>query len=317
MAEFSKDLQFVLTKANVRIGFGKDCRNPELRRKMQQAQPLPRQPEPPDISHIITRHPEHDREAPGRPDVTEDPEHEWEAPESPDISHIITEDDTPVDNIFSEKQQRLLTESLNSSWNPGRPFVAAADVGIFHAVKSPPVVPDMFLSLDVRLADDLWEKRNRSYFLWEFGKPPEVVVEVVSNTKGGEAGRKLRKYARIGVWYYVVFDPQRLVQEDDLRIYKLVEGQYVPKTYYQLKRIGLGVTLWDGEFEGSRDRWLRWCDSGGSLVQTGLERAEAAEQQVASQKRHTEAERQRAEAERQRAERLAAKLRSLGVDPEV
>jgi hypothetical protein len=37
---------------------------------------------------------------------------------APNIDHIVTEDDAPVDNIFSEKQQRLLTESLYSSW-PG------------------------------------------------------------------------------------------------------------------------------------------------------------------------------------------------------
>ena len=46
--------------------------------------------------------------------------------EEPDISGIITEDDEPVDNIFSEKQQRLLTESLNSSWRPGRDFARCA-----------------------------------------------------------------------------------------------------------------------------------------------------------------------------------------------
>ena len=33
----------------------------------------------------------------------------------PDIDDLVTEDDIPVDNIFSEKQQRLLTEPLYSS----------------------------------------------------------------------------------------------------------------------------------------------------------------------------------------------------------
>ena len=33
----------------------------------------------------------------------------------PDVEHLVTEDDTPVDNVFSEKQQRLLTEPLYSS----------------------------------------------------------------------------------------------------------------------------------------------------------------------------------------------------------
>ncbi len=34
----------------------------------------------------------------------------------PDLSHLITEDDEPVDNWFQERQQRLLPESLYASW---------------------------------------------------------------------------------------------------------------------------------------------------------------------------------------------------------
>ncbi len=34
---------------------------------------------------------------------------------APDVSHLITEDDTPVDNFPSEKQQRLLTGCLYSN----------------------------------------------------------------------------------------------------------------------------------------------------------------------------------------------------------
>jgi Uma2 family endonuclease len=173
--------------------------------------------------------------------------------EEPDIIGIVTEDDTPVDNMFSEKQRRLLTESLNSSWNPGRNFIAASDVGIFYAVSEPPIVPDMFLSLDVRLPEDLWKKKNRSYFLWEYGKPPELVVEIVSNTDGGENSRKIQKYAQIGVWYYVIFDPQRYIQNDVLRIYECFAGQFIPKIDRILQRIGLGLMLWDGEFEGKYD----------------------------------------------------------------
>ncbi|NES65292.1 MAG: hypothetical protein F6K24_08525 [Okeania sp. SIO2D1] len=32
-------------------------------------------------------------------------------------------------------------------------------------------------------------------------------MEIVSNKVGNELGSKLAGYARIGVWYYVVFDP--------------------------------------------------------------------------------------------------------------
>ncbi len=34
---------------------------------------------------------------------------------SPDISHLVIEDDAPVDNLISEKQLRLLTETLYST----------------------------------------------------------------------------------------------------------------------------------------------------------------------------------------------------------
>lgn len=101
-----------------------------------------------------------------------------------DIQDLITEDDTPVDNLLSEKQQRLLTEPLYSSWTgpgEGRPFLAAANVGIVYQIHNPAIVPDMFLSLDVQVADDWWQKAHRSYFLWEFGKPPELALEIVSN----------------------------------------------------------------------------------------------------------------------------------------
>lgn len=208
--------------------------------------------------------------------------------EAPDINHLITEDDEPVDNLFSEKQQRLLVEPLYSSWKPEQPFLAAANVGIFYAVRQPAIVPDMFLSLDVQAAEDLWPKENRSYFLWKFGKPPEVVVEIVSNTQGGETDKKFRRYARIGVWYYVIFDPQHLIQEESLHIYELSIGRYILKHDRQLTQVELGLTLWEGEFEGQHAQWLRWCDLEGQIIPTGTERAE----------------------------QLAAQLRAMGVEPE-
>src|SRR6267378_3478530 len=125
----------------------------------------------------------------------------------PQVDHLVTEDDTPVDNIYSEKQQRLLTQSLYDSWSGlggGRSFIALANVGLFYGINQPPLVPDVLLSLDVDLPVDIWEKRHRSYMIWEYGKPPEVVVELVSNKIGGEADVKLRAYARMGIAYYVI-----------------------------------------------------------------------------------------------------------------
>jgi hypothetical protein len=223
----------------------------------------------------------------------------------PDIEHLITEDDTPVDNLPSEKQQRLLTEPLYSSWSgpgEGRAFLAAANVGIFSMARMPPVVPDMFLSLDVEVAEDWWRKEHRSYFLWEFGKPPELALEIVSNQEGGEDGEKKRKYARMGVRYYVVYDPQRLVMPEALTVYRLGEAGYERGASARFPLLGLGLLLWKGAFEGKRDTWLRWTDAAGQLIPTGKERAEEERRRAEEERRRAEQERQRAEQESQRAE---------------
>jgi Uma2 family endonuclease len=241
----------------------------------------------------------------------------------PSVNHIITEDDTPVDNFFSEKLQRLLTEVLYASWEPGIPFLAGANVGIFAIAREPAIVPDVFLSLDVEVAENWLEKKHRSYFMWEFGKPPEVAIEIVSNREGEELERKLKAYQRMRVSYYVVYDPAYQLGEDLLRIYELRGTTYEQKTDNWLATVGLGLTLWEGEFEGKQFTWLRWCDRDGNLIPTGAERAETERQRAEVERQRAEAERQIAETERQRAEQaeqkaalLAQKLRELGVDPE-
>ena len=230
----------------------------------------------------------------------------------PDIQSLITEDETPVDNLPSEKQQRLLTEPLYSSWTgpgEGRAFLAAANVGVFAQVRNPAIVPDMFLSLDVEVAEDWWRKEHRSYFVWEFGKPPDLVLEIVSNTEGDEDGGKKYKYARMRVDYYVVYDPLRQVLPEVLTVYERRHGVYERQAMAQFPLLKLGLTLWEGTFEGKHDTWLRWTDEDGGLIPTGRERAE-------QERQRAEQERQRADQAEQRAERLAALLRQAGIDPD-
>lgn len=250
--------------------------------------------------------------APEAPDLVEIAE--------PDISHLVTEDDTPVDNIFSEKQQRLLTESLYTSWEgpPGgdRPFVAMANVGLFYDVDMQAVVPDALVSVDVELPEELWERRHRSYFVWEYGKPPDVVIEVVSNRKGEELTKKRNLYARLGIAYYIVFDPAHQLSNKTLHLFERRGLAYVEIRRAWLPLLELGLTLWEGEFEAKQDVWLRWTDSEGNLLLTGAEKSEQERQRAEQEHQRAEREHQRAEQERQRAEKLAAQLRALGVEPE-
>ena len=231
-----------------------------------------------------------------------------------DIETLVTEDDTPVDNMPSEKQQRLLTEPLFSSWSGpggGRSFVAAANVGVFPEPSNPAIVPDVFVSLDVQVHENWWDKRHRSYFVWEFGKPPDLVVEIVSNQKGNEVGRKRRRYAEMGVGYYVIHDPLHQVMADELRIYRLRSGSYERQESPWFPELRLGLTLWEGEFEAVRHRWLRWVDERGVLIPTGREQRRRADEEH----RRADEEHRRADEQHRRAERLAALLRQAGIDP--
>ena len=248
-----------------------------------------------------------------------------------DISHLTIEDDTPVDNFQSEEQQRLLVEPIYSSKALAAPFLAAANVGLFYKLKGEPIVPDAMLSLGVRRPDDFSQRRNRSYFVWEFGKVPEVCIEIVSNQEGdelilskrsrqkGKTTIKKELYAQIGVRYYVVFDPLKQIQGEDemngalLRVWSISPDGYPELTPRQglsesgqmvwLNTAGIGLTLWEGQFEEDVTRlWLRWCDREGQMIPTGAESAEI--------------ERQGREIERQRAERLAERLREMGINPD-
>lgn len=225
----------------------------------------------------------------------------------PRVDDLVTEDDAPVDNMFSEKQQRLLTESLYTSWKPKRPFLATANVGLFFTPSEPPLVPDVLLSLDSKAPADFRPKENRSYFVWEFGKPPSLVIEIVSNKVGGEDTIKLTGYARLGIAFYVIFDPFLLLSETPLRVYRLNGASYEPmpsdsQARFFFPGLDLGVRCWQGDYEGCDTTWLRWLESAGGLVHTGAESLKI--------------EQQRADAQQQRAEILSEKLRQLGINPD-
>ncbi|MBW4524800.1 MAG: Uma2 family endonuclease [Phormidium tanganyikae FI6-MK23] len=262
-----------------------------------------------------------------------------------DISHLTIEDDTPVDNIQSEKQQRLLVEPLYSSKVLPSPFLAAANVGLFYKLKGDPIVPDMMLSLGVQCADDFSQKQNRSYFAWEFGKLPEVCIEIVSNAEGDELalsrksqqkGKTIAKkglYAQIHIPYYVVFDPLRQIQGENemngasLRVWSSSVGRYTELTPQQglaeagqsvwLEEVGLGLTLWSGQFEEDLTRlWLRWCDRSGQVISTGAERADTEQHRAEAERQRAETECLRADGAESKAQRLAERLRAMGIDPD-
>jgi Uma2 family endonuclease len=231
----------------------------------------------------------------------------------------VTEDDKPVDNRFSERQQRLLPHLLFTSWPEGKPFEALSDVGLFYALDEPAVAPDFMLSAGVTPRPVSSDKKDRSYLVWVYGKPPDLCIEVVSNKKGEELGEKMALYAHIRVTYYVVYDPFLMLGDRKLRAFCLSGGRYtemlVTDPFY-LEELGLGMTLWEGTIEDVYDTWLRFTDSQGRLLLTGEElarQAEAKVEQAEVKVEQAEAKVEQAEAKVEQAEARArqAEARAL------
>lgn len=269
-----------------------------------------------------------------------------------DYDSLIIEDNEPVDGIFTEKQMRLLTAPLYVSWDGGgHPFLALANVGLFPAPKALSLCPDVMVSRRVRAADNLHIRKNNSYFVWVMGKVPEVVVEIISDKKGGEEDHKMVRYAEMKIPHYVLFDPENILEKGVLRVFRLVGDEYQPADPAWLEELELGVCLWEGTFEDHDNTWLRWCDRDGNVIPTGAERAEEEKdradkeqeraqkekdrakkekERAKKEKERAEKEKERADQERQakeeaarkaeeaqrKAERLAERLRSLGVNPD-
>ena len=225
-----------------------------------------------------------------------------------DYDRLVTEDDEPVDSIYSERQMRLLTDALYTSWKMNRIFMACANVGIYGDPPTVPIVPDVFLSMDVKPADDIWKKKNRCYMIDVFGKPPEVVIEVVSNTVGNERSSKLKRYASLGIKYYVIYDPEYHIFQTNLHAYQLKFGKYVAFPWKQIQKKGiwfadlkLGMKIQKGLYQSFDTEWLVWFDHAGKVLLSGEQKARAETERANAEAERANAESKRADAEAQRA----------------
>jgi Uma2 family endonuclease len=209
-------------------------------------------------------------------------------------TELLDSDDTPVDNEEQNLIPNILLFILNVLWADRKSWYFGVDMGVYHDTgKNPrvPVVPDAFLSLGVERykGDDL----RRSYVVWEESEiVPTMTIEVVSWSPGGEYSDKLEIYRKLGVLYYIIYNPQfwQRDQHQPFEVYKLVDGQYqlqIGEPFW-MPEVGLGLGRYAGTVGGRPMELLGWFKEGGDRILTSEEKAE----------------------------RLAARLRELGADPE-
>jgi hypothetical protein len=237
----------------------------------------------------------------------------------PNPEDYVTEDGKPVDHLYVEKLYKLLIDPLYLSYRPpgppGRPFLATSNVGWFYARKTPPTAPDIMLSLEITPLDPD-TPAGRSYFQWEYVKPPDLVIEIISDKRADEDGEKLRLYERQRLTYYVIHDPFDVLGRGVLRAFGLTMGAYVPIDPRWIPTLGLGLVMWDGTYQGMTRGWLRWCDEGGNVLPTGEEMTGQLRQSIEQIEERVETVETRAETAEERVQRLLAQLRAAGIEPQ-
>lgn len=220
--------------------------------------------------------------------------------------------DDPVEN----EQQPLLAAALTDALGAANLIPANAlivsNFGLVATVNKQIVVkaPDWLYIPHVYPTNE--GVIRRSYTPYREGSAIGIVMEFLSDTDGGEFSvrstppyGKLYFYEQIlQVPVYVTYDPYA----QNLEVRVLQDGQYVIQPKNELGRVWIAeLNLFLGVWTGTRllttTSWLRWWDQNGNLLLWSSEKAEQ--------------ESQRAERESQRAEALAAKLRELGINPDL
>lgn len=170
--------------------------------------------------------------------------------------------------------------------------------------------PDVFVVLDVPPGE------RRSWVVWEEGKGPDVVIELLSEkTAEQDRGPKKQIYQeqlRVGEYYW--FDP---FNPDELVGLGLRCDRYQPMTatdegYLPCHKLGLLLRRWQGRYAGVDTTWLRWAFSDGALLPTQEESRALEEQRADAEKQRAETEKQRADAAEAELTRLRALLADRG-----
>ncbi|MBF2004749.1 Uma2 family endonuclease [Chlorogloeopsis fritschii PCC 9212] len=166
--------------------------------------------------------------------------------------------------------------------------------------------PDFFAVLGVPKGE------RRSWVVWEEGKAPDVVIELLSENTASidKSEKKLIYQNQLRVTEYFWFDP---FNPDDWAGFSLSGGLYQPLVLNEDNQLissclRLALQLWQGSYKGIHATWLRWATLQGELLPTTDEIAYREGQRAEKERQRADQERQRAEQERQRAEQIESLL---------
>lgn len=138
--------------------------------------------------------------------------------------------------------------------------------------------PDFYAVLGVPKGE------RRSWVVWEEGKAPDVVIELLSGSTAlaDKNEKKLIYQNQMRVPEYFWYDP---FNPDDWAGFSLQQSVYQPLIRNEQNQLisqslGLALQLWSGNYKGINATWLRWATLEGELLPNPQEIAEQERQRA-------------------------------------
>jgi Uma2 family endonuclease len=226
-----------------------------------------------------------------------------------------TQDELPYDDGMPMETQRhvmqlqLLMDPLRLFWADRQDVYVSGNMFVYFSLEQVRNQdfrgPDFFAVLDVP------KRERKSWVVWEEGKGPDVVIELLSeSTAARDKGEKKDVYQNcLRVPEYFWFDPFSA----EWAGFALREGVYesiIEDAQGRLvsQRLGLALVRWEGVYQEVSTRWLRWATLAGTLLPTPQEVAEQEQRRADAAQQRADAAQQRADAAQQRAAELEALL---------
>ncbi len=261
-------------------------------------------------------------------------EEEW-TPELPPTD-LIFDDGEPLESNRHRIAMNTLIEALTLAYQGREDYFTGGNMFVYYSVEQVRnrdfKGPDFFVTLNVD-----GTKQRQGWVVWqEDGRYPDVIVELMSpSTAALDLGKKKLLYEQtFKTGHYFVYDP---FVPESLQGWKLGEKfryeEITPneRGWLWCDSLGLWLGTWSGTILRETATWLRFYDAAGNLVKLSFELAQEERERASRAESNLKLEQERAcraesnlklEQERasrveDRAEKLAARLKELGIDPDM
>jgi Uma2 family endonuclease len=242
----------------------------------------------------------------------------------PTQDNLPCDDGVPMETERHRKQMELLIDALEP-WLIQHPQGGYVNGNMFVYYSFKQIRQQDFKGPDVFVVLGVPPGERKSWVVWEEGKTPDLIIELLSEStaKEDKTKKKLLYQNQLKVAEYFWFDP---FNPDDWAGFRLSGNRYeallLENNHFVSQQLGLTLVRWQGIYKGVETTWLRWATLAGELLllpeesekqraQLAQQQAKIAEQRVKSVEQQLEAETQRAQTAEQRAQTAEIEIAHL------